>query len=686
MRWQIEGFVFCDKHQSLTRQDEVQQLEPILVALLSYFCQHPNKIISRNELVESVWLGRTVTDSAVNRAITKLRKCLGDTPKAPRFIATFPKKGYKLIADVAQIESDTQQAAQPGPALGKTDNGNQSRHTVTAFLVACVLSLVVSVIWLGKRSDGPALLTEAKPLTRAIGQEWHPSVSPDQRFLTYTEVIDNKMHLFIKQLSDGRKIEIHPDNDPAVWVGPASWNNSGNQIVYLVASKDSCRYYLQTVSQLTLGEAKLIHNCPAGSYGKIAFTHSDTTLVYSERRDEHAPYELFEYDLSTGRKRKLTQPPLVLGGNLFFDLHPTQNTLLVSSPDEQLWEGFYAVDLDTDTMTLLFSLDSYICCGIWDHTGERVVLMGEHPATQLISYDLQGKDRQVVYAGSQQLHWPQRHPNKRDYLFPAGGRNLDVKLFTTDEQETHVLTQTSVDDRLAAVSPSNEQLAYVGLASGAEEIWLSGLYDGNSHQLTQFNDQRHYVDLTWSPAGEKLAALTLNEVHIIDINTGQSRTLQIPQTEIRAISFKDANTLYFSVKRRGRWQVSHYDLSTDELQSMDEKWQFVRFDALDENTLWLDQQNNLYETLAAIPVNTPALKLVDALPGRRFNLRKYAGTWYWQQWDTDQYQMFTLAQQDARPSALIRTDVPHFDVFKTGVVYHALKSRNTDIFQTVARQ
>lgn len=76
MLWQIEGFVFCDQQQLLISDDKKQQLEPILVELLAYFCRHPATIISRDQLIEQVWLGRTVSDSAVNRAITKLRKCL----------------------------------------------------------------------------------------------------------------------------------------------------------------------------------------------------------------------------------------------------------------------------------------------------------------------------------------------------------------------------------------------------------------------------------------------------------------------------------------------------------------------------------------------------------------------------------------------------------------------------------
>lgn len=688
MRWQIEGFVFCDQQQSLTDDGKEQQLEPGLVELLSYFCNHPDKIISRDELVAAVWLGRTVTDGAVNRAITKLRRCLGDNPKAPRFIATFPKKGYKFIAKAERLKPD-EQAPLPQSTgykqAAKPDKKIDNRFTL--YTAVAIIAVVIVLFWYKAGNHHTAsLLTQVKPLTRSGGQEWQPRISPDQQYLTYTEIVDNKMQLFIKQLSDRFKIEVNPVDDPKAWVGPASWNPTGNKIVYLVATEDYCRYYLQPFAVLTLGEPTLIHNCPAGSYGKIAFTHADDVLIFAERSAPDLPYVLFEFDLTTGKKRKLNQPPLLLGGNISFDLHPTQNKLLVSSVDEQMWEGFYAVDLDTDELKLLFKLDSYICCGIWDHSGTRVVLMGEHPAVQLISYDLQGKDRQVVYAGSQRLYAPERHTNGSDYVFPAGRSNLDVHFLSFTSANTSHIISTSVDDRLAIVSPQQDKVAYVGLASGTEEIWLADSNGKNQRQLTHFRDQRHYLDLKWSPDGKTIAGLTLNEIHLLDLNNHNSRVLRIPQTEIRAISFKDDQTVFYSVKQDGQWRVKQYNTKTNEVSATESKWQFVRFDADENNTLWLDQQNKLYTGAAAQPVETPQLDTLNIMVGRNFNLRRLGANWYWQQWDNGQYQLYSMEPGQNQPIPVIRSDSPHFDLSSKGIFYHTAERRNTDIFQTVERK
>ena len=106
MRWQIAEYIFCDQQQNLLSDGKSQQLEPMMVELLRYFCQNVDQIISKDQLIEQVWLGRIVSDNAVSKLITKLRKAFNDDARQPKFIATFPKKGYKFIALVKLIPSE----------------------------------------------------------------------------------------------------------------------------------------------------------------------------------------------------------------------------------------------------------------------------------------------------------------------------------------------------------------------------------------------------------------------------------------------------------------------------------------------------------------------------------------------------------------------------------------------------
>ena len=61
----------------LERQGEQIHLEPRLTDLLCHFARNPRRVIPKEELINVVWQGRTLDDTAVARAVAELRKALG---------------------------------------------------------------------------------------------------------------------------------------------------------------------------------------------------------------------------------------------------------------------------------------------------------------------------------------------------------------------------------------------------------------------------------------------------------------------------------------------------------------------------------------------------------------------------------------------------------------------------------
>jgi TolB-like protein/DNA-binding winged helix-turn-helix (wHTH) protein/Flp pilus assembly protein TadD len=76
--------------------------------LLEVLLDHPGEIVTREELRSRVWPNESFGDfdQAVNIAIAKLRSALGDSAENPRYIETFPKRGYRFIADVSFVDPD----------------------------------------------------------------------------------------------------------------------------------------------------------------------------------------------------------------------------------------------------------------------------------------------------------------------------------------------------------------------------------------------------------------------------------------------------------------------------------------------------------------------------------------------------------------------------------------------------
>jgi len=85
----------------ITRDGEAVRLEARTMRLLLELAAHPGEVVSLDALLDRVWAGVTVTPDSVYQAVTSLRRLLGDDPKRPSYIATVPRRGYRLVAAVA---------------------------------------------------------------------------------------------------------------------------------------------------------------------------------------------------------------------------------------------------------------------------------------------------------------------------------------------------------------------------------------------------------------------------------------------------------------------------------------------------------------------------------------------------------------------------------------------------------
>jgi len=80
----------------------VVRIEPKAMDVLVYLAAHEGQVVSREELERNVWHGALVGYDAVTGTIIKLRKALDDDARHPRYIATIPKRGYRLLPGAVQ--------------------------------------------------------------------------------------------------------------------------------------------------------------------------------------------------------------------------------------------------------------------------------------------------------------------------------------------------------------------------------------------------------------------------------------------------------------------------------------------------------------------------------------------------------------------------------------------------------
>lgn len=104
------------------------ELEPKVMAVLAFLYQHQGDVVSQQEIFAAVWQGRIYNQSLVQRAITLIRKALGEDAATACFLVTYPKKGYSLTIQKSQ----------------------RPKQTFALFIIAALALLLGMTLWYGQ--------------------------------------------------------------------------------------------------------------------------------------------------------------------------------------------------------------------------------------------------------------------------------------------------------------------------------------------------------------------------------------------------------------------------------------------------------------------------------------------------------------------------------------------------------
>jgi TolB-like protein/Flp pilus assembly protein TadD len=102
----FEDFVLDSDRRELRAGSTIVPIEPQAFDLLVYLIENRNRVISKDDLIASVWGGRIVSDSTLDSRINAVRKALGDSGKEQRLIRTIARKGVRFVGEVRQTARD----------------------------------------------------------------------------------------------------------------------------------------------------------------------------------------------------------------------------------------------------------------------------------------------------------------------------------------------------------------------------------------------------------------------------------------------------------------------------------------------------------------------------------------------------------------------------------------------------
>jgi DNA-binding winged helix-turn-helix (wHTH) protein len=127
-------------------------LTPKPLDLLFYLLDRPGTLVTKEELLDTVWPGANVTENALAQAVSELREALDDDAGAPEYVRTVARRGYRFIATVTTtISTPSQAAATPAPqagshpqALAVVDFVNVTGDAEVAWLAAGIAETVTT--------------------------------------------------------------------------------------------------------------------------------------------------------------------------------------------------------------------------------------------------------------------------------------------------------------------------------------------------------------------------------------------------------------------------------------------------------------------------------------------------------------------------------------------------------------
>ncbi len=109
--YRFDAFTLDVGRRELRRGDGLVAVEPQVFDVLQTLVEARDRVVTRDELLEAVWHGRTVSEATLSSRLNAARTAIGDTGAEQRLIRTLPRRGLRFVGDVLEVASPLPAAA-----------------------------------------------------------------------------------------------------------------------------------------------------------------------------------------------------------------------------------------------------------------------------------------------------------------------------------------------------------------------------------------------------------------------------------------------------------------------------------------------------------------------------------------------------------------------------------------------
>lgn len=241
--YSFEDFRLDPSESLLERRGKQIPITPKAFQMLQILVENHGHVVKKERLMSEIWSDSFVEEGNLAYTARLLRKALDDDAKRPLFIETVPRKGYRFIAGVSEIVvtvtdppvQDEPESVEPLTLPKTAATGSLRRPAIIATLVVCfgiAAWFFVNRTVLSSLSATPIL---NNPFTAtqlfSTGNAAHAAISPNGKFVVYTDKSNGKWSLWLRQLATAENIQIVPPDD--VFYGGLAFSRDGNSVLFV---------------------------------------------------------------------------------------------------------------------------------------------------------------------------------------------------------------------------------------------------------------------------------------------------------------------------------------------------------------------------------------------------------------------------------------------------------------------
>ncbi len=113
MQFHFANHILDADRRELRRGSELVAVEPQVFDLLLYLVQNRDRVVSKDDLIATVWGGRIVSDSTLDSRINAVRRAVGDNGEQQRLIRTIARKGIRFVCAVDEAKASKASPSTP---------------------------------------------------------------------------------------------------------------------------------------------------------------------------------------------------------------------------------------------------------------------------------------------------------------------------------------------------------------------------------------------------------------------------------------------------------------------------------------------------------------------------------------------------------------------------------------------